>query len=211
MKKYYLFQYAWKRSCIEILPDKKLEGTFLSVFLDCQHPQTKNRLPDEIIFHIQAGKKEFDIISVYNCMCIYFYSKDFLSIINEFTDMSDKSYKIYLPDASNNYYNIYNLKCYHLINRKELNAYPTILSEWPPVRFVLGNKDLGPIFSVHTTNCRVISEELMEAMKKAKITNVKFEEAYGYTPEEALEWAQANPEFADDFADKPWFKKLLDK
>ena len=57
----------------------------------------------------------------------------------------------------------------------------------------------------------LVSEEVKQALKKAKITNVEFEEAYGYTPEEALEWARENPDIADDFADKAWFKKLPSK
>ena len=208
MKKFYTVIHAFKRSCIEILPNKKIEGDFRHYFLSTWIPSTKNRLSDDIIFHIQACKKELDIISVHNCMTMHYYSKEFMNILNEYTDMSDRSYKINLPDATKEYYAIYNLKSYRLINRKEieLDLYPA-----HHLRFVFGKKDLGPVFSVATTAYIVVSEEIMKAMKKAKLTNIEFAEAYGYTPEEALEWARQNPEYADNFADKQWFKKLLDK
>ncbi len=211
MKKFYCFSHTFKRSCIEILPDRKIEGDFLSTYLDAGLPSSKNRLPESLVFHIAACKKEYDIIGTHNCWTVIFFSDNLISILKQFTDMTDKCYRINLPGVDKEYYNIYNLSTYPRINRREVDAYPSILSEWPPVRFVLGKEDLGPIFSASTTAWIIVSEEIMKAMKKAKLTNIEFEEAYGYTPEEALEWAQANPEFADDFADKPWFKKLLDK
>ena len=209
MQKFYTIELAFKRSCIEILPNKKIEGDFLTPYLNAGIPSTKKRLQESLVFHIKACKKEYDIIGTYNCWTVLFYSKEFMSILNQYTDMSDRSYKIELPDASKEYFNIYNLKSYRLINRKEieLDLYP----DYHPLRFVFGKKDLGPVFSVATTAYIVVSEEIMKAMKKAKLTNIEFAEAYGYTPEEALEWARQNPEYADNFADKQWFKKLLDK
>lgn len=211
MKKFYTVRHAFKRSCIEILPNKKFEGDFLHYFLSTEIPSTKIRLSDDIVFHIQACKKELDLISVHRCMTTHYYSKEFMDILNEYTDMSDRSYKINLPDATKEYYAIYNLKKYRLINRKEIELYPDQLDKWPPLRFVFGKRDLGPVFSVATTAAIIVSEEIMKAVKKAKLTNIRFEETFGYTPEEALEWARENPEYADDFADKQWFKKLLEK
>lgn len=135
-----------------------------------------------------------------------FYSEDLIRILNEFTDMSERCYRINLPDASKKYYNIYNLKDYHLINRKELDDCSRL-----PCRIVIGKEDLGPVFAVSSTNCKMVSEELMQAMTKAKLTDVEFEECIGYTPEEALEWARENPELAGDFVDQEWFQKMLDE
>ena len=205
MTNFYGLSFGLKRSCIEILPNLKIQGDFLHFFLEASLPQSTNRLPDDIVFHIKACKKEFDIIGVYNCMTSNYYSKELMDILQQFTDMSDRSYKINLPDATKEYYAIYNLKKYPLINRKELEL--TIYDS--PIRFILGKPDLGPVFSVSTTAYIVVSEDIMKALKKAKITNVEYVEMYGYTPEEALEWARENPDSADDFADTDWFKELL--
>lgn len=49
----------------------------------------------------------------------------------------------------------------------------------------------------------------MLALKTAKVNNVEFTEIYGYTPEEAQQWAAENPDFTGDFTQKQWFKRLL--
>ena len=215
MKKFFTLDVYLKRSCIEILPDKEIDGDFLHEYLQVEQPRTKYRLPDSIVFHIKACKKEYDIIVTYDCWTVIYYSKELISILNRFTDMSDKCYRINLPDATKEYFAIYNLKSYQRINKNELDSFyehrDSIYQELPPLRFVLGKENLGPVFSISTTACIVIAEEVMKAIKKAKLTNVEFREAYAYTPEEALEWAKENPQFADDFADKEWFRELLKK
>ena len=57
MKKYYHVIHAFKRSCIEILPNKEIEGDFLHTFLRLEIPRTRERLSDDIVFHnlIDAG------------------------------------------------------------------------------------------------------------------------------------------------------------
>ena len=213
MKKFFSLGVYFKRSCIEILPNKEIEGAFLHEYLQVDDPRTKYRLPDSIVFHIKACKKEYDIIVTYDCWTVIYYSKELISILNRFTDMSDKCYRINLPDATKEYFAIYNLKSYQRIN---LNEYKVKSSDpdftgYTPIRFVIGKEDLGPIFAASPSKYILISEDMMKAIKKAKLTNVEFREAYAYTPEEALEWAKENPQFADDFTDKEWFRELLKK
>lgn len=208
MRTFYKINCAQKRSCIEILPNIAIDGNFIDAFI----PYNRNRLPEQTEFFIKACKKEYDIICIHNCINLHFYSKELISILDRFSDMSDMCYKIDLHGSIKEYYVIYNLPTYRWINEKERNIWvhnPCL--DYPPIRFVIEENDNTPIFSARGICSILVPEEIMKAMKKAKLTNIEFAEAYGYTPEEALEWARQNPEYADNFADKQWFKKLLDK
>ncbi len=206
MKTYYDLRFAWKRSCIEIRPNIKLID-----YLDYWLPFWHRRLPEDTKFSVKAGKKEYDIIGVNRCMDLHMYSNGLIYVLNQFTDMSKYCYKIDLSDVIKEYYVIYNLPTNRWISAKESKRWlndPWL--DFPRIRFIIGKNDYK-VFSTNERGGLLVSEEVKRAIEKAKITNVEFEEAYGYTPEEALEWARENPDLADDFADKAWFKKLLSK
>ena len=206
MTKFYIIDFAWKRSCIEVLPN--IESKDYEKYL---LPYKNQRLPEQTTFCIKAFKKEYDIIGIYQYMSLQLYSKELISILSSFTDMSDKCYKISLPDATKEYFVIYNLPTHICINLKAVKNW--VKNFWPdrPIyRFVI-NDSIGPVFTLDGFNCVIVSEEIRKALTKAKITNIDFREVYGYTPEEALEWARENPDCADDFADTDWFKELLQK
>ena len=206
MKTYYELITAWKRSCIEIDPNMEPRG-----YVDCFIPYEHRRLPEDIKFTVKAGKKEYDIIGVYQRMNIQLYSKELISVLNQFTDMSKYCYKIDVLDVTKEYYVIYNLPTNRWINEKEYDRWMHVPEfDFDAIRFLINEDDIK-VLSAKGIICVLVSEEVKRALEKAKITNVRYNEAYGYTPEEALEWARENPDLADDFADKAWFKKLLSK
>lgn len=208
MKNFYGIISASKRGCIKILPNIEVDGKFIGII----KPGSKVRLPETVKFKIIKGKKEYDVIVVYECESLEFYSQELISILNHYTDMSDKCFKIKLSDAAREYFSIYNLDHYRIINRKEFDfCTNNQLGINPPTRFVISDRDIGPVFTVKTTAWIMVSEDIMKAIKNAKQTNIDFKEAYGYTPEEAVEWAQKNPNFADDFVDEQWFKNYFSK
>lgn len=203
---YYEMNFGWKRSCIEIEPNIDIID-YISYFKPFEH----RRIPEDMKFRVKAFKKEYDIIGVYECMTIHMYSNGLIYVLSQFTDMSKYCYKIDVLDVIKEYYVIYNLPTNRMINDKEFDCWMNNPSLGiPPIRFIIDENDYK-VFSMDKRLSILVSEEVKQALKKAKITNVEFEEAYGYTPEEALEWARENPDLADDFADKAWFKKLLSK
>ena len=178
MKKYYIISDMFKRSALEIISNCPWR-----VVEDCSKTYEQKYLPEDVYFQIRHGKKAFDLISFYEGASVKFYSERFVEVLSEFVDMSDKCYQIRIKDfEEQRYYVIHNLKeCLHFNFNEAFFGIPR-----EPTMF-LANKEFH-IFTFSKSRAIIIDETVKEAMVKAKLTNIRFEEAFGCTQEEYEEW-----------------------
>ena len=93
----------FKRSQLEIIANvsNKLLWEYLV-------PYKNEKLPENITFKVAAGKKNYDVIRLFQSG-EYFFSQKFIDVLSQFMDMSDKCYPIKVEGAEEQYYVIYNL------------------------------------------------------------------------------------------------------
>ena len=170
---------AFKRRQLEIISNipYKLLWEFLK-------PYKKEKLPESVVFKIAAGKKNYDVIRLFESG-EYFFSQKFIDVLSQFMDMSDKCYPIKVEGAEEQYYVIYNLDKYPYLNEKRAS-----FDEEPS--FYCGKEISMPLFAItNTLYCYVVTEELKNALIKNKITNIYFEESYLCTKEEYKNWRKS--------------------
>ena len=172
------FHNAFKRSQLEIISNipNKLIWDYLV-------PYKKERLPENITFKIAAGKKNYDLIRLFQSG-EFFFSQKFIDVLSQYMDMSNKCYPIKIEGAEQQYYVIYNLKKYPYLNKNK-----ALFDEEPS--FYSGKEITAPLFGITDTRCFVVTEELKNALIKNKISNIYFEESYIGTKEEYKEWKKA--------------------
>ena len=170
---------AFKRSQIEITSD--VHYHFLRDYLI---PYKKERLSENITFEIAAGKKNYDVIRLFECGQ-YFFSQKFIDVLSQFMDMSDKCYPIKVEGAEEQYYVIYNLDKYPFLNKEK-----AMFDKEP--YFYCGKEIKAPLFSITNTLYRfVVTEELKNALIKNKISNIDFTKSFLCPKEEYKEWRKS--------------------
>ena len=172
------FHNAFKRSQLEIISNipNKLIWDYLV-------PYKKERLPENITFKIAAGKKNYDLIRLFQSG-EFFFSQKFMEVFSQFMDMSDKCYPIKVEGAEQQYYVMYNLDNYSFLNKEK-----AMFDKEP--YFYCGKEITAPLFGINDTRCFVVTEELKNALIKNKISNIDFTESFLCTREEYKEWKKA--------------------
>ena len=96
----------FKRSALEISSDAsyKLLWEYLV-------PYQKKKLPENVTFKVATGKKEYDLIRLFQSG-EFFFSQRFIDVLSQFIDMSDKYYPIKIEGIEEQYYVIYNMAEY---------------------------------------------------------------------------------------------------
>lgn len=169
----------FKRSQLEIIANvsNKLLWEYLV-------PYKNEKLPENITFKVAAGKKNYDVIRLFQSG-EYFFSQKFIDVLSQFMDMSDKCYPIKVEGAEEQYYVIYNLDQYPYLNERKAS-----FGKEPS--FYCGKEISMPLFSIANTQYYyVVTEELKNALIKNKISNIYFKESYLCTKEEYKEWRRS--------------------
>lgn len=170
---------AFKRSQLEIV--STVPNKLLWEYLE---PYKKEILPESVTFEIAVGKKNYDIIRLFQSG-EYFFSQKFIDVLSQYMNMSDKCYLIKVEGAEEQYYVIYNLDHYPF-----LNANRAMSDEEPS--FFEGKEITTPLFSIDDTSYYfVVTEELKNALIKNKISNIAFEESFLCTKQEYKEWRKS--------------------
>lgn len=175
MKTVFNFHNDMKRSQLEITSDVPSEYIW-----DYLVPYNNEKLPESVTFKVAAGKKNYDLIRLFQCG-EYFFSQKFIDVFSQFMDMSNKCYPINVKGAEVQYYVIYNLKKYPFLNEK------TASFEKEP-SFYCGKEITMPLFGINNTRRFVVTEEIKKALIKNKISNIWFEESYLCTKKEYKDW-----------------------
>lgn len=171
----------YKRSQLEISSDV-LPYSQLCEYL---MPYHKEKLPLNVTFRIATGKKNYDVIRLFECGQ-FFFSQKFIDVLSQFMDMSDKCYPIKVEGAEEQYYVIYNLEDFSFLNKEK-----SMFDEEPP--FYCENKIKAPLFTItNTLYCYVVTEELKNALIKNKISNIYFKESFLCTREEYKAWQKTH-------------------
>lgn len=169
----------FKRSALEISSDAsyKLLWEYLV-------PYQKKKLPESVTFKVAAGKKEYDLIRLFQSG-EFFFSQRFIDVLSKFIDMSNKCYPIKIEGAEEQYYVIYNLDEYPYLNKDK-----AIFNEEP--HFYCGKGTETSFFSITNTRLFVVTEDIKNALIKNKISNIDFKEAFLCTEEEYKEWQKTH-------------------
>lgn len=170
MVTFYHFNHRFKRSMLEITPSISFDLNW-----DQIDPLQKVKHLVSVPFKVAAGKKEYDIIRVFENIGV-FYSQKVIDVLSQFIDMSDKCYPLQIEGVEMQYYVIYNLDAYPFLNRDE----ETFL--YDPLYF--GIEAPLPLFGIEDTLFIMVSEEVKNALLKNKITNIELIESFGCTQEE---------------------------
>ena len=170
---------ACKRSILEITSD--VPSTIFAKYLI---PYKKEKIPESVTFKVAAGKKEYDLIRLFQSGEFFFSSK-IIDVLAQFFDISNKCYPIKVEGIEEQYYVIYNLDEFTYLNKEK-----AMFDEEPS--FYLGSKITTPFFGITSTRCFVVTEEIKNALIKNKITNIDFEETFLCTKEEYKEWQRAH-------------------
>lgn len=180
MKKVFRLLNDFKRSQLEIFSDV-LPYTVLREYLVPYH---KEKLPLNVTFEISAGKKNYDVIRLFESG-EYFFSQKFIDVLSQFMDMSDKCYPIKVEGAEEQYYVIYNLKKCPFLNKNK-----AIFDKEP--YFFCGKDITEPLSCVTNTLITFVPEEIMNALIKNKISNIYFMESFLCTKEEYKAWKKTH-------------------
>ena len=176
---------AFKRSQLEIV--STVPNKLLWEYLE---PYKKEILPESVTFEIAVGKKNYDIIRLFQSG-EYFFSQKFIDVLSQYMNMSDKCYPIKVEGAEEQYYVIYNLD-----HCPFLNADRAMSDEEPS--FFEGKEITTPLFSIDDTSYYfVVTEELKNALIKNKISNIEFEESFLCTKQEYKEWRKSRKKIGD--------------
>ena len=179
MKTVFNLHNAFKRSQIEITSD--IPYSLLREYLV---PYNKEKLPENVKFKVAVGKKNYDVIRLFECGH-HFFSQKFINVVSQFMEMSDKCYPIKVEGAEEQYYVIYNLDDSPYLNEKKAS-----FDEEPS--FYCGREIKTSLFSITNTLYRfVVTEELKNALIKNKISNIEFEESFLCTKQEYKEWQKS--------------------
>ncbi len=172
------FYNAFKRSQLELLSDAPYD-----LLYDYLEPYKKEKLPDNTTFKVATGKKNYDLIRLFQSG-EFFFSQKFIDVLSQYMDMSDKCYPIKVEGAEEQYYVIYNLENYPFLNKEK-----AMFDEEPA--FYGGKEITTPLFGITNTRCFVVTEELKNALIKNKISNIYFEESFLCTKEEYKNWRKS--------------------
>lgn len=170
MISFYRFTHRFKRSMLEIYSELSYENSWEPI------PLLKEKLPDNIVFDVAAGKKPYDIIRRFEDRG-YFFSQKVIDVFSQFIDMSDKCYPIKIKGLDKQYYVIYNLEACSYLNKNEAKYM------YDP-RYLNISDQPCPIFGIKGTMFIIVSEEVKNALLKSKISNVELVECFGCTRKE---------------------------
>ena len=176
---FYDFTHRFKRSMLEITSDTDYKT--IKKYLD---PLQKEKLPDNVKFKVAVGKKNYDIIRLYECG-EEFYSQRVINVLSQFVDMTNKCYPIKIEGIQDQYYRIYNLKAYPFLNRKDH------MSIDDPCFWDVDDASLQ-LFGIKGTSFVIVSEDIKNALLNNKMSNIYLTESFGCTKEEYINLKKAN-------------------
>ena len=171
----------FKRSALEISSDAsyKLLWEYLV-------PYQKKKLPESVTFKVAAGKKEYDLIRLFQSG-EFFFSQRFIDVLSQFIDMSDKYYPIKIEGIEEQYYVIYNMAEYTFLNKDK-----AIFDEEPYFYSDCRKETTTSLLGITNTRLFVVTEDIKNALIKSKISNMYFKEAFLCTEEEYKEWQKSH-------------------
>ena len=171
MKKFYIISNDFRNSVIQLTSNKSYAE--IEPYLD---QYSTEKLPNDVTFSVVKGKKWADLLYYHEAASIVFFSKKVINILSTIIDMKDLCYPIKI-EAENvpQYYFIYNKVAYKLVNPDYL------LNDFgePPYLYIPQEElEKHKLFTHINGICNIVDEDIMQEMKKSKVTNIRFREIY---------------------------------
>ena len=170
MKLFYELWHNFNCDSLEIRHDLPVD-----LSMKCIGANSKEKMPDGIVFSVATGNKAYDIIRFFE-RCEFLYSQRIIDVFSKYIDMSDKCYPIIIKNVDMPYYVIFNLSDVAYLNEKE-NIYikePT---------FIDAQKINVPLFCIRNTGSIIVTEEIKNELLYNKLTNISLEECYSCSRE----------------------------
>ena len=181
MERYYFIMPRFSNTALEIATENYTWNDIQKKMRPCETKQLLRNVP----FYVKSGKKSYDQITIFESFNSKIFSQRFIDIISQYIDMSDKCYPIEIADIEIQYYVLYNLNEYFWFNDREV----FFGKPQEPHMFLVNNiRNIPSLFTFMDTKSIVVDNQIKVALIKAKLTNIRFEDAFGCTQEEYEEW-----------------------
>ena len=184
MEKYYYISSDFMRGCLYVYP----------VDEDSKYAQYMNvtssvGLKPHTEFEIIQGKKEYDIICIFEDVTHKLYSERLIKVLSQFMDLTGKCVPVDVIGSETKYYSVYNFNEYLYFNRD----FTLFGKEKEQSKFLIKNGDLIFPATCGGSNMFIINEDIKKAIEKAKLKNICFYEIYGCNEAEYEEWKSTHP------------------
>lgn len=171
MRKFYIISNDFRNSVIQLTSNKLYSE--IEPYLD---QYSTKKLPTDATFSVVKGKKWADLLYYYEAASIVFFSKKVIDILSAVIDMEGLCYPIKI-EAENapQYFFIYNKVAYKLVNPNYM------LDDFgePPYIYIPQEELANHKLFTHINGiCNIVAEDIMQEMKKSKVTNIRFREIY---------------------------------
>ncbi len=171
MKKFYIISNDFRNSVIQLTSNK-----IYSEIEPYLNQYSTKKLPNDATFSVVKGKKWADLLYYYEAASIVFFSKKVIDILSTIIDMKDLCYPITIAEENApKYFFIYNKVAYKLVNPDYmLNDFGE-----PPYLYIPQEELENQKLFTHINGiCNIVDEDIMQEMKKSKVTNIRFREIY---------------------------------
>lgn len=181
MKKFYIISNNFQNNVIQLVSNK-----FYSEIEPYVDQYSTEKLPNDVTFHIAKGKKWTDLLYYHEAASIMFFSKQVIDILSARIDMTDVCYPIEIKaENAPQYFVLYNKVAYKLINP---NYMLDGLGE-PPYLYIPTETIEPPKLFTHIGGIwNIVDEDVMLELKRSKVTNIRFREAYSLDTSEYKKW-----------------------
>lgn len=171
MKRFYIISNDFRNNVVQLTSNKLYSD--IEPYLD---QYSTEKLPNEVSFSVAKGKKWADLVYYYEAASIVFFSKKVIEILSTIIDMKNLCYPIKI-EAENapQYFVIYNKVAYKLINPDYM------LDDFgePPYLYIPQEESEHLKLFTHIKGiCNIVNADIMQEMKKSKVTNIRFREIY---------------------------------
>lgn len=182
MEKYYTISSNFMRGCLYVYPvdeDLKYAQYMVTTSPVGLKPHTE--------FEIIQGKREYDIICIFENVIHTLYSERLINVLSQFMDLTGKCVPVNVIGSETKYYSVYNFNKYFLFN----SDYHFFGPNKEPLKILIKENLIFP--ATCGSNVFIINEDIKKAIEKAKLKNICFYEIYGCNEAEYEEWKSSHP------------------
>ena len=181
MKKFYILLNNFQNDAIQLSSNKSYSE--IKPYID---QYSTKKLPNDVIFHVERGKKWTDLLYYYEAASIVFFSKRIIDILSKRLDMTYLCYPIVINDKNApQYFVLYNKIAYKLVNHNY------ILDDYdePPYFYIPEETLKQPrLFTNVGGIWNIVEEEIVIEMKRSRVTNIRFRDVYSINSAEYKEF-----------------------
>ena len=180
MKKFYIISNNFRNDVVQLKSNK-----LYSEIEPYLNQYSTEKLPNDVVFSIAKGKKWADLLYYHEAASIIFLSQKVIDVLSAIINMKDMCYPIKIDtENTSSYYVLYNKAAYEFINPN----YMLDDFDEPPYIYIPDEEYETPRLFTHVKGIfNIVDEEIMQALRKHKVTNIYFREIYSLDSNEYQE------------------------